>query len=368
MHENMIRIKETIRSGNYRKAINLIAYYLLRGEPIEAELIEALEEIKVSQAAIDDRKVTSNSDNYDFDVIGFDDIEYINKQYDEPIPFILESATHGSLRTDRSEIEVQKPESTSELYCGTHSDYDSDVVAATEDHSYPDEEFDWDLLEQSDEILENDFPSPTAFADDYLLDERVSDDWRARQIALELIEKYDWSSKSEELLVRLLSGKGWASTRAALEYELLRGMTFDELTLADFLRVTWESSDHFWISFFEVKSIDPDYKASPMFHRLGWRQSLRIIRGFGALPDEDDLLQFLDEAYDDWYCSEHKRAQYKAFIVYLKYRTESLPKFIIRQEVGDTYSIVHDETWVADELSSHEIVRDDLPLSFLEKG
>ena len=368
MPDNLSNIKNAIQSGDYRLASQLIGCHLLRGGPVEAELIEALEVIKENQAGSDDRKLIFNSDDYDFDTIGSDDIEYINKQYNDPLPLLLESASHGSLRVDCSEIEVRKSESTGELYCGARTDHDSYTSAVTVDHPYSDEEFDWDLLEQSDEILENDFPSPTAFADDDLLDGRVSDDWRARQNAFELIRKYDWSPNSEELLVRLLSGKGWASTLVALEYELLRGMTFDELTLADFLRVTWESSDHFWISFFEVKSINPDYRASPTFHRLGWRQSLRIIRGFGALPDEDDLLQFLDEAYDDWYCSEHKRARYKAFIVYLKYRTESLPKFIIRQEVEDTYSIVHDEMWGGDELSSHEIVWDDLPLSFLERG
>jgi hypothetical protein len=57
---------------------------------------------------------------------------------------------------------------------------------------------------------------------------------------------------------------------------------------------------------------------------MSWREALRIIRVFNHLPCEEEIQLFIDNIYDDWYCSPSMQRQYQAFIRYLKYRTGSV--------------------------------------------
>ena len=57
---------------------------------------------------------------------------------------------------------------------------------------------------------------------------------------------------------------------------------------------------------------------------MSWREALRIIRVFNNLPVEEEIQLFVDDIYDDWYCSPNLQKQFKAFIRYLKYRTGSV--------------------------------------------
>ena len=51
------------------------------------------------------------------------------------------------------------------------------------------------------------------------------------------------------------------------------------------------------------------------------------------MPSEEEIEYFVDELYDDWYCSAKLQRQYKAFIKYLKYRTGSVRRSLPGNEI-----------------------------------
>lgn len=198
-------------------------------------------------------------------------------------------------------------------------DIENDEVEETE---YIEVEFDWDGLEDFDDIDELDIV-PTL--QDYEVDTggKVSRIERAKQIAVDVIQTYDWGFQNIGLLQQVFYENGWGACKVAIEHELVRGLTPDELGLAIFVRQLWTENQQYWISFIHTsKQAGQETRAA--YKCMSWREALRIIRVFNHLPCEEEIQLFIDNIYDDWYCSPSMQRQYKAFIRYLKYRTGSV--------------------------------------------
>ncbi len=185
------------------------------------------------------------------------------------------------------------------------------------------------------------------------IDGKVSRIDRAGQIAAEVIQAYDWGTQNIGLLQQVFYENGWAAARVAIEHELARGLTPDELELAIFVRTLWTENHQYWISFHRITSNQAAQQTDAANKRMSWREALRIIRVFNSLPSEEEIQLFIDDIYYDWYCSSSLQKQYKAFIRYLKYRTGSVRRTLPANEWFSFVAAYEDDTLI--ELSRDEI-------------
>lgn len=204
-------------------------------------------------------------------------------------------------------------------------DIENDEVEETviiEETKSIEDEFDWDGIEDFDEIDEQDIV-PSLQDYEVITGGKVSRIERAKQIAVDVIQAYDWGFQNIGLLQQVFYENGWGACRVAIEHELVRGLIPDELELAIFVRRLWTENQQYWISFIHTsKQAGQETRAA--YKCMSWREALRIIRVFNHLPCEEEIQLFIDNIYDDWYCSPSMQRQYKAFIRYLKYRTGSV--------------------------------------------
>lgn len=201
------------------------------------------------------------------------------------------------------------------------SDEAEETVVIEETKSIEDE-FDWDGIEDFDYIDEQDI-APSLQDYEVITGGKVSRIERAKQIAVDVIQAYDWGIQNIGLLQQVFYENGWGACRIAIERELVRGLTPDELELAIFVRRLWTENQQYWISFIHA-SKQPGQETRAAYKCMSWREALRIIRVFNHLPCDEEIQLFIDNIYDDWYCSPNLQRQYKAFIRYLKYQTGSV--------------------------------------------
>ncbi|MDD5268784.1 MAG: hypothetical protein PHO08_16950 [Methylococcales bacterium] len=193
-------------------------------------------------------------------------------------------------------------------------------------------EFSWDDFDEFDEIDEQDTFNP--FPNDQILTEDTLDRWeRAKQKATEVIQSHDWDKETLTLLQQVFYENGWAAARVAIERELVKGLTPEELELALCIRNLWTENHQYWISFIHITSNQPGQQTRAAYKNMSWAESLRIIRSFNNIPSEEEIQLFIDQIYDDWYCSAQLQRQFKAFIKYLKYRTGSVRRTLPGNEI-----------------------------------
>ena len=212
----------------------------------------------------------------------------------------------------------------------TESDELEEAVVIEETKSIEDE-FNWDGIEDFDDIDERDI-APSLQDYEVITSGKVSRIERAKQIAVDVIQAYDWDIEDIGLLQQVFYENGWGACRVAIERELVRGLTPDELELAIFVRRLWTENQQYWISFIHVTSNSPSQETRAAYKCMSWREALRIIRIFNYLPCEEEIQLFIDNIYDDWYCSQNLQRQHKAFIRYIKYRTGSVRRTLPADE------------------------------------
>ena len=119
----------------------------------------------------------------------------------------------------------------------------------------------------------------------------------------------------------------------AIERELAKGLTQEELELAHYIRSIWTENQQYWTSFIHITSNSNGQQTRAAYKNMSWPESLRIIRSFNNIPSEEEIQLFIDQTYDDWYCSAELQRKYKAFIKYLKYRTGSVRSSLPGNEI-----------------------------------
>lgn len=167
-----------------------------------------------------------------------------------------------------------------------------------------------------DEVFDSEEAS-TSDPDDWLTG-KISREDRALQKAAELIGKTNWPLSTLPLIQQIFVMSGWGPTRLALEREIVKGLSPDELILAAHIKVIWSENDIYWISFDKTGS-------SRLSHYvLSWPSALLIVRSFESLPQVEEIEIFLESLFSSWYENTTLRRAFKAFARYLWFRFANL--------------------------------------------
>ena len=164
------------------------------------------------------------------------------------------------------------------------------------------------------------FDSEDAETDDESdgLPDKFSREDRALQKAADLIGKANWSISTLPLVQQIFVMSGWGATRLALEREIDKGLTPDELILAAHIKVIWAENDIYWIAFDKTGSRRHSHQV------LSWPTALLIVRSFESLPQVEEIEVFLESLFASWYENNTLRYAFRAFARYLWFRFANL--------------------------------------------
>ncbi|AZE27631.1 hypothetical protein [Pseudomonas chlororaphis] len=152
---------------------------------------------------------------------------------------------------------------------------------------------------------------------DWLADTLSRED-RALQKAAELIVNANWPLSTLPLVQQIFVISGWGATRLALEREIEKGLTPEELILAAHIKVMWADNDIYWIAFDKTGSSRLSY------YVLSWPTALLIVRSFESLPQVEEIEVFLENLFTSWYENYTLRRVFKAFARYVWFRFANL--------------------------------------------
>lgn len=167
-----------------------------------------------------------------------------------------------------------------------------------------------------DEIFDGE-EATTPEPEDWLTD-TISREDRALQKAAELVGKANWPLSTLPLIQQIFVMSGWGQTRLALEREIEKGLTPDELILGAHIKVIWSENDIYWISF------DKTGNTRLSYYVLSWPTALLIVRSFESLPQVEEVEVFLESLFASWYENTILRRAFKAFARYLWFRFANL--------------------------------------------
>lgn len=206
---------------------------------------------------------------------------------------------------DLQDLSIYEPgaehEEDSQSFTDDFRDLDDDYAAYAFD---PDEIFDGEEATN---------PEP----EDWLTD-TISREDRALQKAAELVGKVNWPLSTLPLIQQIFVMSGWGQTRLALEREIEKGLTPDELILGAHIKVIWSENDIYWISF------DKTGNSRMSYYVLSWPTALLIVRSFESLPQVEEVEVFLESLFASWYENTILRRAFKAFARYLWFRFANL--------------------------------------------
>ena len=167
-----------------------------------------------------------------------------------------------------------------------------------------------------DEVFDNE-DAVAAEPTDWFADKLSRED-RALQKAAELIGNANWPLSMLPLIQQIFIMSGWGATRLALEREIEKGLTPEELILAAHIKVIWVENDIYWIAFDKTGSSRLSY------YVLSWPTALLIVRSFESLPQVEEIEVFIEGLFASWYENTVLRRAFKAFARYLWFRFANL--------------------------------------------
>jgi len=184
----------------------------------------------------------------------------------------------------------------------------------------------WDDLDIIDELGEFNDTNQQLF-DTVEACGAVSREERAQQIAIEVLDKFEWSNRHLPLLQKIFIENGWSAARVSIEREIENGVLPEELALARKVRIYWTVYSKFWITFHKVGRGHTYYRQADAAYRImSWPEAVTIVRCFHTLPDIEEVYALIDDAYEIWYSSKRLRKSFHAFFKFLKYRTGSMDR------------------------------------------
>jgi hypothetical protein len=183
------------------------------------------------------------------------------------------------------------------------------------------EGFLWDDYEDLDDLEEE---AQRDFLDASVLEGGITRSERAKQIAVELLVRYDWDVEYLPLLQQVFVENGWSAARVAIEEQMEKGLKPDELSMAREIRLLWTENEQYWISFQRIKTNAPSNQTDATYKHMSWREALRLIRCFPQLPDIEEIYQLIDDAYDLWYGNDRLRRNFNVFFKFLRYQTGAI--------------------------------------------
>ncbi|WP_167812670.1 tetratricopeptide repeat protein [Marinobacter daqiaonensis] len=201
-------------------------------------------------------------------------------------------------------------------------DFDDDldevdsIAEAVEDYpldEFESEDFGWEDLDDFDEEASREN------ADEDLTLVGIPREQRARQAAVDVLERVGWDREYLPLLESIFVESGWGAARIAIENQIERGAVPEQIVLARQVRSIWFSNEHLWTTF-RMRSNSPFMQAQAVYKNFSWADALRLIGCFTSIPDESEVEAFIEEVYEEWYSSNRLRLHFNAFYKYLRYR------------------------------------------------
>lgn len=214
------------------------------------------------------------------------------------------------------------------------------IESVPQDYDFISEDFGWEDLDyfEEDASRENE--------DEELAQTGLTRAERARQAAVEVLNRVGWDRKYLMLLETTFVESGWGASRMAIEDQIERGAVPEEIMLARQVRSIWFNNEHLWTSF-RMKSNAPFMQAEAVYKNFSWADALRLIRCFPSIPDQEEVEGFIDYVYDEWYSNDRLRRHFKAFLKYFRYRIIAT-KRTLPGDVGFLFSSPLEAEWGAE--------------------
>lgn len=137
---------------------------------------------------------------------------------------------------------------------------------------------------------------------------RVSKNMRAWQIAMKTGQTFGLTSKEILVIAGIFEENGWAAARVAIERELERGATVEELYLAAEAKRIWQEHKEYGCG------------CSTYYTVLSWPMALRLVRSFSGYPDPEIIEDFFERIFEHWRNSHNLIRIFWPFSSYLTYR------------------------------------------------
>ena len=149
--------------------------------------------------------------------------------------------------------------------------------------------------------------------DDIRTDGRLTRERRARQVAIDVGQPFDWDHQDIEVLTEVFVQYGWSAARQSIEKLLGDGISPDELRLVMAVRELWQES-----GVFPYACID--------FARHGagdgmisWSNALALVRLFSGIPDLSEIGCYLESRFENWRNDTMIHRQFPVFSAYLNH-------------------------------------------------
>lgn len=193
---------------------------------------------------------------------------------------------------------------------------DSDAVlvdSLPQVDDFSSEDFGWDDLDDFEEDASRESE------DEELAQTKLTRAERARQVAVEVLDRLGWDREYLPLLEAIFVESGWGAARIAIESQVEKGAVPEQIALARRVRSIWFGNEYLWTCFrmkYNVKLM----QAEAVYKNFSWADALRLIRCFPSIPDEVEVERFINDIFDEWYSSDRLRRHFRAFLKYLLYR------------------------------------------------
>lgn len=264
--------------------------------------------------------------------------------------------------SEKSEGNLELPDDDSNILDIVDVEDDLDeidpVAEAVEDYPLDDfesEDFGWEDLDDFDDEASRETD------DEDLTLTGIPREMRARQAAVDVLERVGWDREYLPLLESIFVESGWGAARIAIESQIERGAVPEQIVLARKVRTIWFSNEYLWTAF-RMRSNAPFMQADAVYKNFSWADALRLIRCFPSIPDEFEIEAFIEELFEEWYFNNRLRRHFHAFLKYLRYRMGASRR-TLPGDLGFLFSFpVHDE-WGVDNpelLSEISEMRDEL--------
>lgn len=202
------------------------------------------------------------------------------------------------------------------------------------------EDFGWEDLDDFDEEASRETD------DEDLTLTGIPREMRARQAAVDVLERVGWDREYLPLLESIFVESGWGAARIAIENQIERGAVPEQIVLARQVRSIWFSNEYLWTAF-RMRSNAPFMQAEAVYKNFSWADALRLIRCFPSIPDEFEIEAFIEELFEEWYFNNRLRRHFHAFLKYLRYRIGASRR-TLPGNLGFLFSFPLEEEWSAD--------------------
>jgi len=267
---------------------------------------------------------------------------------------------------EKSEDSLELPDDENNILdiVDVEDDFEDDIdeidpiTEAVEDYPLDDfesEDFGWEDLDDFDEEASRETD------DEDLTLTGIPREVRARQAAVDVLERVGWDREYLPLLESIFVESGWGAARIAIENQIERGAVPEQIVLARKVRSIWFSNEYLWTAF-RMRSNAPFMQAEAVYKNFSWADALRLIRCFPSIPDEFEIEAFIEELFEEWYFNNRLRRHFHAFLKYLRYRIGASRR-TLPGNLGFLFSFPLEEEWGVDNpelLSEISEMRDEL--------